>query len=216
MINPRPVTLEGNGVRLEPLQPFHAEALRAAVDDGELWRLWYVATSGLAPGQEKQYVAAALEGQKAGKMLPWVVRELSTDAIVGSTRYSHIKPEIDRVEIGYTFYAQRRQRTHVNTACKLLLLSHAFESLGCKVVGFRVDNLNLRSQQAVEALGAKKDGVIRHFEIRSDGSVRDSNMYSILAREWPIVRRHLEQRLQRHGSRLAAKISGDASLAERG
>jgi N-acetyltransferase len=215
MIDPRPLTLEGNGVRLEPLQPVHAEALRAAVDDGELWRLWYVATSGLAPGREKQYVAAALEGQKAGKMLPWVVRELSTDAIVGSTRYSHIKQEIDRVEIGYTFYARRWQRTHVNTACKLLLLTHAFESLGCKVVGFRVDNLNLRSQQAVEALGARKDGIIRHFEIRSDGSARDSHMYSILASEWPIVRRHLEQRLQRHGSRLVAQINSDAWLAKR-
>jgi RimJ/RimL family protein N-acetyltransferase len=200
MIDPHPVTLEGNGVRLEPLQPIHAEALRAAVDDGELWKLWYVATSGLAPGREKQYVAAALEGQKAGKMLPWVVRELSTDAIVGSTRYSHIKPEIDPVEIGYTFYAQRWQRTHVNTACKLLLLTHAFESLGCKVVGFRVDNLNLRSQQAVEALGAKKDGVILHFEIRSDGSARDSHMYSILSTEWRYVRQHLEQRLREHGS----------------
>jgi len=206
MIDPRPVTLEGNGVRLEPIQPVHADALRLAVDDGELWKLWYVATSGLAPGRERQYVAAALEGQKAGKMLPWVVRELFTDTIVGSTRYSHIKPEIDRVEIGYTFYAQRWQRTHVNTACKLLLLTHAFESLGCKVVGFRVDNLNLKSQQAVGALGAKKDGVIRHFEIRSDGSARDSHMYSIVASEWPIVRRHLEQRLRRHGSRLPAKI----------
>jgi N-acetyltransferase len=210
MIDPRPVTLEGNGVRLEPLQPVHAEALRAAVDDGELWKLWYVATAGLAPGREKQYVAAALEGQRAGHMLPWVVHELSTDTIVGSTRYSHIVREIDRVEIGYTFYAQRWQRTHVNTACKLLLLSHAFEGLGCKVVGFRVDNLNVRSQQAVEALGAKKDGVIRNFEIRSDGSARDSHMYSILASEWPFVRQHLDARLRRHGLPLAANVSSDA------
>lgn len=210
MIDPHPVILEGNGVRLEPLQSFHAEALRAAVDDGELWRLWYVATANLAPGREKQYVAAALEGQRAGHMLPWVVRELSTDAIVGSTRYSHIVRPIDRVEIGYTFYAERWQRTHVNTACKLLLLTHAFESLGCKVVGFRVDDLNLKSQQAVEALGAKKDGVIRHFEVRPDGSVRNSHIYSILASEWPIVRRHLKQRLRRHGSRLPAKIKSNA------
>ena len=101
--------------------------------------------------------------------------------------------------VGYTFYAQRWQRTHVNTTCKLLLLRHAFETLCCQVVGFRVDNLNSRSQQAVEALGATKDGIIRHFEARPDGSARDSHMYSILAREWPEVRQHLEQRLRRHG-----------------
>ena len=199
MIEPCPVTLEGNDVRLEPLQQSQLSALRAAADDGELWKLWYVATAGLAPGKEQAYVEAALAGQRAGRMLPWVVRELSTGVIVGSTRYAHIVREIDRVEIGYTFYAQRWQRTHVNTTCKLLLLRHAFETLCCQVVGFRVDNLNSRSQQAVEALGATKDGIIRHFEARPDGSARDSHMYSILAREWPEVRQHLEQRLRRHG-----------------
>ena len=197
MIDPRPVTLEGHGVRLEPLEPSHAEALAAAAADGELWKLWYVATADLAPGRERGYVAAAVDGQQAGHMLPWVVRELTTRLLVGSTRYHDIVREIDRVEIGYTFYSQRWQRTHVNSACKLLLLEHAFETLGCKVVGFRVDNLNDRSQRAVEALGAHKDGVIRHFQARRDGSARDTHMYSILAAEWPGVQRRLRHRLNR-------------------
>jgi N-acetyltransferase len=179
----------------------HASALQAAAADGELWNLWYVATSGLAPGKEQAYVDAALTGQRSGDMLPWIVRELSTDSIIGSTRYGHIVRAIGRVEIGYTFYAKRWQRTHVNTTCKLLLLGHAFETLGCRVVGFRVDNLNTASQRAVEALGARRDGLIRQFEVRSDGSARDTHMYSILAAEWPDVRRRLEERLRRHGIR---------------
>jgi len=198
MIDPRPVTLDGYGVRLEPLERSHADALREAAADGELWKLWYVAVSGLAAGKEQAYVDAALEGQRSGDMLPWVVRELSTDTIVGSTRYGHIIREIGRVEIGYTFYAQRWQRTHVNTSCKLLLLRHAFETLGCSVVGFRVDDLNETSQVAVEALGAKKDGVIRRFEVRADGSARNTHIYSIVSEEWPDVRRRLEERLRRY------------------
>ena len=197
MIDPQPVTLEGHGVRLEPLDVSHAAALASAAADGELWKLWYVSTAALAPGREHEYVGAALEGQRAGEMLPWVVRELTTNTIVGSTRYCDIVREIDRVEIGYTFYARRWQRTHVNTTCKLLLLEHAFERLGCQVVGFRVDNLNLTSQTAVEALGAQKDGVIRHFQPRPAGSARDTHMYSILVAEWPDVRRRLEARLAR-------------------
>ena len=144
------------------------------------------------------YVATALQGQRDGHMLPWVVRDLSTGAIVGSTRYHDIVPAIDRVEIGYTWYAERCQRTHVNTTCKLLLLTHAFETLGCKVVGLRTDNFNFRSQRAIEGLGARKDGVLRHHAARRDGTVRDSVMYSILQAEWPDVRRHLELRLARH------------------
>jgi len=143
-------------------------------------------------------MAAALKGQQDGHMLPWVVRELSSGAIVGTTRYHDIVAVLDRVEIGYTWYAQSRQRTHVNTTCKLLLLRHAFESLRCKVVGLRTDNFNLRSQRAIEGLGAKKDGVLRHHAARKDGTVRDSVMYSILATEWNDVRRHLELRLARH------------------
>ena len=198
MIDPRPVTLEGHGVRLEPLLVSHVEALAAAAADGELWKLWYVSTAALAPGKQQGYVDAALAGQRNGDMLPWVVRERESGAIIGSTRYHDIVRDADRVEVGYTFYAKRWQRTHVNTACKLLVFEHAFDALGCKVVGLRVDNLNLTSQQAVEALGAKQDGVIRHHQARSDGSARDTHMYSILAAEWPDVRRRLELRLARH------------------
>jgi RimJ/RimL family protein N-acetyltransferase len=197
MIDPQPITLEGHGVRLEPLQPSHGPALVAAASDGDVWKLWYVAVADLEPGVEQRYIDAALEGLQNGSQVPWVVRELSTGEIVGSTRYHDIVREIDRVEIGFTFYAARWQRTHVNTATKLLLLEHAFDTLGCQVVGFRVDNLNERSQQAVEALGAKKDGVIRHFQRRRDGSARDTHMYSILAGEWPDVRRRLMSRLER-------------------
>ena len=133
-------------------------------------------------------------------MLPWAVRDLASDTIVGTTRYHDIVAAIDRVEIGYTWYAASRQRTNVNTTCKLLLLAHAFDTLGCKVVGLRTDNFNFRSQRAIEGIGAKKDGVIRHHAARKDGTVRDSVMYSILATEWPDVRRHLELRLARHSA----------------
>ena len=146
----------------------------------------------------RAYVADALTGQRDGHMLPWVVRDVSSGAIMGSTRYHDIAPAIERVEIGHTWYGQSRQRTHVNTTCKLLLLTHAFEKLSCKVVGLRTDNFNFRSQRAIEALGAKKDGVIRHFGTRRDGTVRDVVMYSILATEWPDVKRYLELRLRRH------------------
>ena len=115
-----------------------------------------------APEGMRPTLPIALKGQRDGHMLPWVVRDLANGAIIGSTRYHDIVPAIDRVEIGYTWYAQSRQRTHVNTTCKLLLLGHAFDTLGCKVVGLRTDNFNFRSQRAIEALGAKKDGVIRH------------------------------------------------------
>jgi N-acetyltransferase len=151
-----------------------------------------------APDGVQAYVADALAGQRDGQMLPWAVRDLASGAIVGSTRYHDIVPRIDRVEIGYTWYAQSRQRTHVNTTCKLLLLGHAFDTLGCRVVGLRTDNFNFRSQRAIEALGAKKDGVIRHWGERRDGTARDTVMYSILAAEWPDVRRHLELRLARN------------------
>jgi RimJ/RimL family protein N-acetyltransferase len=145
------------------------------------------------------YITEGLAGQKEGRMLPWAVRELETGAIAGSTRYHDVIAAADRVEIGYTWYAKRWQRSHVNTACKLLLLGHAFDTVGCKVVGLRTDNFNFVSQRAIEALGAKKDGVIRHHHPRPDGSVRDTVMYSIVASEWPDVRRHLKARLVRHG-----------------
>ena len=197
MIVLSPVTLEGHGVRLEPLTQEHESALKTAVADGNLWELWY--TSVPQPDAVGRHIADALAGQTAGHMLPWAVRELTTGDVIGSTRYHDIVPAIDRVEIGYTWYAASWQRSHVNTACKLLLLTHAFETLGCRVVGLRTDNFNFRSQRAIEALGAKRDGVIRHHQARRDGTVRDSVMYSILSAEWPDVKRHLSSRLLRGG-----------------
>ena len=197
MITLDPVTLEGHGVRLEPLSPAHHEGLAAAAADGRLWELWFTFVP--EPEQAGAYIEQALDGQRAGHMLPWAVRELATRTIVGSTRYHDIVAPIDRVEIGYTWYAASWQRTHVNTACKLLLLGHAFDTLGCRVVGFRTDNFNFASQNAIAALGARKDGVIRHHHARQDGTVRDTVIYSILATEWPDVQRHLTTRLARHG-----------------
>jgi RimJ/RimL family protein N-acetyltransferase len=196
MDKPTPATLEGHGVRLEPLGLEHRQGLAAAASDGKLWELWF--TSVPEPAQEQAYIATALAGQAEGHMLPWAVRDLKSGDIVGSTRFHDIIVAADRVEIGYTWYAQRCQRTHVNSACKILLLKFAFEELKCKVVGLRTDNFNFRSQKAIEALGAKKDGVIRHHWPRRNGTVRDTVMYSILAAEWPDIRRHLELRLGRH------------------
>jgi N-acetyltransferase len=200
MIQVQPVTLERDGIRLEPLGPDHESALKDAAADGRLWELWF--TSVPPPEGVAAYIDTALEGQRDGHMLPWAVRDVATGEIVGSTRYHDIVPSIDRVEIGYTFYRQSRQRTSVNTTCKLLLLAHAFDTLGCQVVGLRTDNFNFRSQRAIEGLGAKKDGVLRHHAMRRDGSVRDSVLYSILATEWPDVRKHLEGRLARNASRV--------------
>jgi len=199
MIDPRPITLEGGGIRLEPLTEDHHEGLVAAAADGRLWELWF--TSVPPPDGMRAYMAAALQGQRDGHMMPWVVRDSGSGAVLGSTRYHDIVREIDRVEIGYTWYSESRQRTHVNTACKRLLLAHAFDTLGCQVVGLRTDNFNFRSQRAIEALGAKKDGVLRHHTMRRDGTVRDTVIYSILAAEWPDVRRHLDLRLARQGTR---------------
>src|SRR5437868_13723261 len=196
MITPVPATLEGHGVRLEPLTTEHRDALDAATADGRLWELWF--TSVPSPAETTKYIADALAGQQLGHMLPWVVRELGTNTIIGTTRYHDIVPVIDRVEIGYTWYAASWQRTHVNTACKLLLLTHAFESLRCAVVGLRTDRLNFASQRAIAALGARQEGVLRHHQARRDGTARDSVMFSILAAEWPDVKRHLALRLARH------------------
>ncbi len=197
MITPGVVTLDGHGVRLEPLGNGHLAGLIAAAADGRLWELWF--TSVPSATQTSAYIEDALVGQEEGHMLPWAVRDLATDTIVGTTRYHDIVPKIDRVEIGYTWYSASRQRSHINTACKLLLLCHAFDTLGCRVVGLRTDRFNVRSQRAIEALGAKKDGVIRHHHPRPNGTVRDTVMYSILASEWPDVRRHLEYRLTSRG-----------------
>ena len=199
MISLSPVTLEGHGVRLEPLTIAHEAGIRAAGADGKLYELWYTAVP--APDQVAQYIAAANEGMAAGHMLPWAVRDARSGDVIGSTRYHNIVPAVDRVEIGYTFYAQRYQRSHVNTACKLLLLTHAFETVGCEVVGLRTDNFNFRSQRAIEGIGAKRDGVIRHHAARRDGTVRDTWIYSILLDEWPDVKRHLTTRLARNAEK---------------
>jgi N-acetyltransferase len=196
VIRPQAVTLEGHGVRLEPLGARHHDGLAAAAQDGRLWELWY--TSVPAPGETQGYIDTALKGQNDGHMLPWVVIDAKTGVIIGSTRYHDIVAAADRVEIGYTWYARRWQRSHVNTACKLLLFGHGFENVGCKVIGLRTDNFNFTSQRAIEALGAKKDGVIRHHWPRRDGTVRDTVLYSVLLAEWADVKRHLETRLKRH------------------
>lgn len=196
MIHVAPTTLEGNGVRLEPIGLEHADGLATAASDGELWNLFFTFVPHVDAVTE--YIDRALAGQIEGHMLPWVVRDSTSDKILGSTRFHDILPHVDRVEIGYTWYAASHQRTHVNTTCKLLLLEHAFDQVGCGVVGFRTDILNLRSQKAIESVGARKDGVLRHHSLRSDGSIRDDVLYSILATEWPAVRKHLETRLWRH------------------
>jgi RimJ/RimL family protein N-acetyltransferase len=188
-----PAQLEGFGVRLEPLEPHHAEPLARAASDGKLWELRY--TSVPNPDGVLDYINNALEGSRAGHMLPWAVRDLVTNEIVGTTRYHDVIPAASRVEIGYTWYAARVHSTTVNPACKLLLLQHAFETLECGAVGLRTDILNVRSQRAIEKLGAQRDGVIRHNLQRRDGTVRDTVMYSILRDEWPAVQTRLRSRL---------------------
>ncbi len=196
MIEPYPVVLEGHGIRLEPLERDHVDALGKAAADGELWNLWYTGVP--EPSETGHYVARALAGRADGHMLPWAVRELGSGEIVGTTRYHDIVAEVDRVEIGYTWYARRWQRTHVNTACKLAMFGHAFDTLACKVVGLRTDNFNLASRRAIASLGAKQDGIIRHHALRRDGSIRDTVMFSVLASEWPDLKKHLEFRLLRN------------------
>lgn len=198
MIHPAPGALEGHGVRLEPLSRDHADDLRRAAADGELWNLRI--TSVPEPDQTEAYIDTALRGLADGHMLPFAVRDLRTGRIAGSTRYHDIIAAIDRVEIGYTWYAASAQRSHVNTACKLLLMAHAFDTLGCAVVGWRTDILNLRSQAAIERLGARRDGVIRHHAPRRDGTVRDTVMYSLLRDEWPQARERLLSRVASHAA----------------
>jgi N-acetyltransferase len=196
VIHPKPATLEGHGVRLEPLTREHEKGLAEAAKDGKLWELYY--TSVPEPEKTRAYIETALDGQSAGHMLPWAVIETKSGAVIGSTRYHDIVAAADRVEIGWTWYAARFQRTHVNTACKLLLFTYAFEQIKCEVVGLRTDNFNWQSQRAIEKLGAKKDGVIRHHWPRRDGTIRDSVMYSVLLNEWADVKRHLQFRLKRN------------------
>lgn len=191
-----PVTLEDRGVRLAPLALEHEEGLRAAAADGELWKLRV--TSVPEPDQTRAYIDNALALRAAGQRFAFVVLDAATGTVLGSTSYHDIVPAIRRVEIGWTWYAKRCQRTHVNTVCKLLMMSHAFDTLGCHVVGWRTDNYNFASQQAIERLGARKDGVLRGHALRRDGTIRDTVMYSMRSGEWPEARAQLLYLLSRH------------------
>jgi RimJ/RimL family protein N-acetyltransferase len=187
MLDVQPVTLSDGRIRLDPLSLDHVEALRAAAADGQLWKIRV--TSVPEPQDTLGYVERALAMRDR---LPFVVVDLENDGrIVGSTSYHDILPAVDRVEIGWTWYAKSMQRSHVNTCAKLLLLTHAFETLNAQVVGWRTDNYNFASQAAIERLGARKDGVLRHHALRRDGTVRDTVMYSVTAGEWPEVKAHL-------------------------
>jgi N-acetyltransferase len=184
-----PVTLKSRGVALVPLGLAHEDGLRAAAADGELWKLRV--TSVPEPQDTRSYIESALQMREAGNRFAFAVTEESTGTVLGSTSFHDIVPALKRVEIGYTWYARRCQRTHVNTTCKFLMLAHAFDTLGCHVVGWRTDNFNHASQRAIERLGARKDGVIRGHALRRDGTIRDTVMYSLRAGEWPEVRAQL-------------------------
>ncbi|WP_440109988.1 GNAT family N-acetyltransferase [Acidovorax sp. BL-A-41-H1] len=193
-----PVTLCARGVRLEPLALSHEDGLCAAAADGQLWKLRI--TSVPEPQDTRAYIEAALTMREDGNRFAFAVVDEATDTVLGTTSYHDILPAVKRVEIGYTWYRQSVQRTHVNTTAKLLMMGHAFDTLGCHVVGWRTDNFNFASQRAIERLGAKKDGVIRGHALRRDGTIRDTVMYSMRSGEWPEARAQLlyllEQRAQ--------------------
>lgn len=184
-----PVTLAARGVQLVPLELGHEAGLRAAAADGSLWTIRV--TSVPEPEQTCAYIEAALSMREAGNRFAFAVVESATGTVLGCTSYHDIVPAVKRVEIGWTWYARSVQRTHVNTTCKLLMLAHAFETLGCQVVGWRTDNFNFASQAAIERLGARRDGVIRGHALRRDGTIRDTVMYSLRTGEWPEVKAQL-------------------------
>ena len=192
----QPVVMRANGVRLEPLALSHEEGLRAAAADGQLWTLRI--TSVPEPQDTRAYIENALKMRQEGSRLAFAVVDDASGAVLGSTSFHDIVPALHRVEIGWTWYRQSVQRSHVNTTCKLLMMGHAFERLGCAVVGWRTDNFNFASQRAIERLGARRDGVIRHHALRRDGTVRDTVMYSMLAGEWPEAKAQLLYLLKRH------------------
>jgi RimJ/RimL family protein N-acetyltransferase len=190
-----PVTLRGSTATLAPLEPRHHDDLVAAVRDGELWTLWY--TSVPEPARMAAEIERRLDLQSAGTMLPFVVIENASGKAVGMTTYMHVDPVHRRVEIGSTWYCRRVQRSPINTECKLMLLRHAFEALDCIAVEFRTHFFNHASRRAIERLGAKLDGVLRSHQRASNGTLRDTCVYSIVASEWPTVRGHLEYQLAR-------------------
>ena len=191
-----PATLGDRGVRLVPLGLEHEEGLRGAAADGELWKLRV--TSVPEPDQTRAYIEAALQMRAEGHRFAFAVTDEASGRVLGSTSYHDILPAVKRVEIGWTWYARSVQRTHVNTTCKLLMMGHAFDTLGCHVVGWRTDNYNFASQKAIERLGAKKDGVVRGHALRRDGTIRDTVMYSMRAGEWPEAKAQLLSLLDRH------------------
>ena len=184
-----PVILTERGVELRPMTLEHEAGLRAAAADGALWNIRV--TSVPEPEQTRKYIEDALAMREAGNRFPFVAVDAATGKVIGSSSYHDIVPALKRVEIGWTWYAKSVQRSHVNTTCKLLLLTHAFETLGCHVVGWRTDNFNFASQAAIERLGAKKDGVLRGHALRRDGTIRDTVMYSLRSGEWPEVKAQL-------------------------
>ena len=192
----QPVTLRDRGIRLEPLALAHEAGLRAAAADGQLWRIRVTGVP--EPEQTRAYIENALQMREQGSRFAFAVIDEAGERVLGSTSFHDIMPAVQRVEIGYTWYAQSVQRSHVNTTCKLLMMGHAFDTLGCAVVGWRTDNYNFASQRAIERLGAKKDGVIRHHALRRDGTVRDTVIYSMIAAEWPEARAQLLYLLKRH------------------
>ena len=191
---PEPVTLQGHHVRLEPLHADHGPALAEATADGDLSQLWYTAIP--APDQVAAEISRRLGLLAAGSMLPWAVLDASGQA-VGMTSYMNIDNHHQRVEIGSTWYARRVQRTPLNTEAKRLLLAHAFEALQCIAVEFRTHRFNTQSRRAIERLGAQFDGMLRKHQRASNGTLRDTAVYSITADEWPTVRAHLNFQLER-------------------
>lgn len=184
-----PITLAGRGIELVPLALSHESGLRAAAADGELWKLRV--TSVPEPEQTRKYIEDALAMREAGSRFAFAVLDAASGTVLGCTSYHDIVPAVQRVEIGYTWYAKRCQRSHVNSVAKLLLMTHAFETVGCKLVGWRTDNFNFASQAAIERLGARKDGVIRGHALRRDGTIRDTVMYSMRSGEWPEAKAQL-------------------------
>lgn len=201
----QPVELQDRGVRLVPLSLEHEHGLRAAAADGELWNIRV--TSVPAPHETHGYIETALRMREEGSRFPFAVIDAASSKVLGSTSFHDIVPAVRRVEIGWTWYAKRSQRTHLNTTCKLMLLTHAFDMLGCHVVGWRTDNFNFASQRAIERLGAKKDGVLRGHALRRDGTIRDTVMYSVTAGEWPEVRAHLQYLLDCPRGAVNARVS---------
>jgi RimJ/RimL family protein N-acetyltransferase len=191
-----PVTLHERGVRLEPLALAHEEGLRAAAADGELWKLRV--TSVPEPEGTRAYIESALAMREQGHRFAFAVVNDATGQVLGSTSYHDILPAVKRVEIGYTWYAKSVQRSHVNTTAKLLMMGHAFDTLGCHVVGWRTDHFNFASQRAIERLGARKDGVLRGHAPRRDGTIRDTVMYSMRSGEWPEAQAQLLYLLEQH------------------